>query len=144
MDLPQAEPEKVIDEIENIIGIEATEAVRCSAKTGDGISDILEELVLKVPAPVGDVDAPLQALIIDSWFDNYLGVVSLVRVMQGTLQVKDKIMAKSLGKSHVVDSVGVFTPKRNPTGVLKPVKLALWWLVLKIFWVRLWAIPSLI
>jgi GTP-binding protein LepA len=119
MDLPQAEPEKVIDEIENIIGIEATEAVRCSAKTGDGISDILEELVLKVPAPVGDVDAPLQALIIDSWFDNYLGVVSLVRVMQGTLQVKDKIMAKSLGKSHVVDSVGVFTPKRNPTGVLK-------------------------
>ena len=119
MDLPQAEPEKVIDEIENIIGIEATEAVRCSAKTGEGISDILEELVLQVPAPVGDVDAPLQALIIDSWFDNYLGVVSLVRVVQGTLQVKDKIMAKSLGKSHVVDSVGVFTPKRNPTGVLK-------------------------
>ena len=85
MDLPQAEPEKVINEIENIIGIEATEAVRCSAKTGDGIADILEELVKQVPAPVGDVDAPLQALIIDSWFDNYLGVVSLVRVMQGTL-----------------------------------------------------------
>ena len=82
MDLPQAEPEKVINEIENIIGIEATEAVRCSAKTGDGIADILEELVKQVPAPVGDVDAPLQALIIDSWFDNYLGVVSLVRVMQ--------------------------------------------------------------
>ena len=120
MDLPQAEPEKVINEIENIIGIEATEAVRCSAKiTGEGINDILEELVQQVPPPEGDVDAPLQALIIDSWFDNYLGVVSLVRVMQGTLQVKDKIMAKSLGKSHVVDSVGVFTPKRNPTGVLK-------------------------
>jgi GTP-binding protein LepA len=119
MDLPQAEPEKVIDEIENIIGIEATEAVRCSAKTGDGINSILEELVLQVPPPEGDVDAPLQALIIDSWFDNYLGVVSLVRVMQGTLQVKDKIMAKSLGKPHVVDSVGVFTPKRNPTGILK-------------------------
>ncbi|MAV07975.1 MAG: elongation factor 4 [Gammaproteobacteria bacterium] len=119
MDLPQAEPEKVINEIENIIGIEATESVRCSAKTGEGISDILEELVLQVPPPEGDVDAPLQALIIDSWFDNYLGVVSLVRVVQGTLQVKDKIMAKSLGKSHVVDSVGVFTPKRNPTGVLK-------------------------
>ncbi|MGB1383376.1 MAG: translation elongation factor 4 [Porticoccaceae bacterium] len=119
MDLPQAEPEKVINEIENIIGIEATEAVRCSAKTGEGIKDILEELVLQVPPPEGDVDAPLQALIIDSWFDNYLGVVSLVRVVQGTLQVKDKIMAKSLGKAHVVDSVGVFTPKRNPTGVLK-------------------------
>ncbi|MGB0473583.1 MAG: translation elongation factor 4 [Porticoccaceae bacterium] len=119
MDLPQAEPEKVIDEIENIIGIEATDAVRCSAKTGEGIKNILEELVLQVPPPEGDVDAPLQALIIDSWFDNYLGVVSLVRVMQGTLKVKDKIMAKSLGKPHVVDSVGVFTPKRNPTGILK-------------------------
>ncbi len=119
MDLPQAEPEKVINEIENIIGIEATESVRCSAKTGEGISEILEELVLQVPPPEGDVDAPLQALIIDSWFDNYLGVVSLVRVVQGTLKVKDKIMAKSLGRSHVVDSVGVFTPKRNPTGVLK-------------------------
>ena len=100
MDLPQAEPEKVINEIENIIGIEADEAVRCSAKTGE-------------------VDAPLQALIIDSWFDNYLGVVSLVRVMQGTLQVKNKIVAKSIGKSHVVDSVGVFTPKRKETGVLR-------------------------
>jgi GTP-binding protein LepA len=119
MDLPQAEPEKVINEIENIIGIEATESVRCSAKTGEGISEILEELVLQVPPPEGDVDAPLQALIIDSWFDNYLGVVSLVRVVQGTLKVKDKIMAKSLGKAHVVDSVGVFTPKRNPTGELK-------------------------
>jgi GTP-binding protein LepA len=119
MDLPQAEPEKVINEIENIIGIEATESVRCSAKTGEGISEILEELVLQVPPPEGDIDAPLQALIIDSWFDNYLGVVSLVRVVQGTLKVKDKIMAKSLGKAHVVDSVGVFTPKRNPTGELK-------------------------
>lgn len=102
MDLPQAEPEKVINEIENIIGIEADDAVRCSAKTGDGIKEILEELVKKVPPPVGDVDAPLQALIIDSWFDNYLGVVSLVRVMQGTLEVKNKIVAKSIGKSHVV------------------------------------------
>ena len=83
MDLPQADPEKVINEIENIIGIQADEAVRCSAKTGEGIESILEELVKHVPAPVGDVDAPLQALIIDSWFDNYLGVVSLLRVMQG-------------------------------------------------------------
>ena len=119
MDLPQAEPEKVINEIENIIGIEAEEAVRCSAKTGEGVAEILEELVRQVPAPVGDVDAPLQALIIDSWFDNYLGVVSLVRVMQGTLKVKDKIIAKSIGKAHVVDSVGVFTPKRNETGMLR-------------------------
>ena len=118
MDLPQAEPEKVIVEIENIIGIEATDAVRCSAKTGEGIDEILEELVLKVPAQVGDLDAPLQALIIDSWFDNYLGVVSLVRVMQGTLTSKSKIVAKTIGKAHVVDSVGVFTPKRKETGVL--------------------------
>ena len=119
MDLPQAEPEKVIAEIEDIIGIEATDAVRCSAKSGEGINDILEELVLKVPPPVGDVDAPLQALIIDSWFDNYLGVVSLVRVMQGTLTSKSKIVAKTIGKPHVVDSVGVFTPKRKETGVLR-------------------------
>ena len=118
MDLPQAEPEKVINEIENIIGIEATDAVRCSAKTGEGIAEILEELVLKVPPPVGDIDAPLQALIIDSWFDNYLGVVSLVRVMQGTLTTKSKIIAKTIGKAHVVDSVGVFTPKRKETGIL--------------------------
>jgi|TARA_B110000879_G_scaffold212947_1_gene312122 GTP-binding protein LepA len=118
MDLPQAEPEKVILEIENIIGIEATEAVRCSAKTGEGINEILEELVEKVPPPVGDVDAPLQALIIDSWFDNYLGVVSLVRVMQGTLTSKSKIVAKTIGKPHVVDSIGVFTPKRKETGIL--------------------------
>ena len=118
MDLPQAEPEKVINEIENIIGIEATDAVRCSAKTGEGIAEILEELVRQVPPPVGDIDAPLQALIIDSWFDNYLGVVSLVRVMQGTLTTKSKIVAKTIGKAHVVDSVGVFTPKRKETGIL--------------------------
>ena len=119
MDLPQAEPEKVINEIEDIIGIEATEAVRCSAKTGDGINNILEELVLQVPPPEGDTEAPLQALIIDSWFDNYLGVVSLVRVMQGTLNLKDRIIAKSIGKPHVVDSLGVFTPKRTETGLLR-------------------------
>lgn len=119
MDLPQAEPEKVIEEIENIIGLDAQDAVRCSAKTGLGIDDILEQLVLKIPPPVGDVDAPLQALIIDSWFDNYLGVVSLVRVTQGTLKVKDKILTKSIGKAHVVDNAGVFTPKRKDTGVLR-------------------------
>jgi len=119
MDLPQAEPERVIEEIEDIIGIDAQDAVRCSAKTGIGIDDILEQLVSAIPPPKGDVDAPLQALIIDSWFDNYLGVVSLVRVTQGTLKVKDKILAKTIGKGNVVDNVGVFTPKRKDTGVLK-------------------------
>lgn len=119
MDLPQADPEKVIEEIENIIGIEAMDAVRCSAKTGLGIDDILEELVAKVPPPEGDVNAPLQALIIDSWFDNYLGVVSLVRVMQGTLKSRDKVIAKTIGKPQTVDSIGVFTPKRKVTGELK-------------------------
>jgi GTP-binding protein LepA len=119
MDLPQADPDKVVQEIEEIIGIDAVDAVRCSAKSGLGIYDVLEEIVAKVPAPVGDVDAPLQALIIDSWFDNYLGVVSLVRVKQGTLKVKDKIITKSIGKAHVVDSVGVFTPKRLETKMLR-------------------------
>lgn len=119
MDLPQAEPDRVAQEIEEIIGIDATAAVRCSAKSGLGIEDVLEDLVNLVPPPVGDIDAPLQALIIDSWFDNYLGVVSLVRVKQGTLKVKDKIISKSIKRSHVVDIVGVFTPKRKDTGVLK-------------------------
>ena len=119
IDLPQAEPERVKQEIEDIIGIEASEAVECSAKTGVGIVDILEQLVVAVPPPTGDRQAPLQALIIDSWFDNYLGVVSLVKVAQGTLRVKDKIVSKTIGKAHVVDSIGVFTPKRKETGVLE-------------------------
>jgi len=119
MDLPQAEPEKVRQEIEEIIGIDASAAVAASAKTGLGIIDILEELVRLVPPPVGDVDAPLQALIIDSWFDNYLGVVSLVRVKQGTLRAGEKIIAKSIGRAHMVDDVGVFTPKRLVTDSLK-------------------------
>lgn len=119
MDLPQAEPEKVRQEIEEIIGIDASAAVAASAKTGMGIIDILEELVRLVPPPAGDVDAPLQALIIDSWFDNYLGVVSLVRVKQGTLRTGDKIIAKSIGKAHLVDGVGVFTPKRTETDILR-------------------------
>ena len=119
MYLPQAEPERVAEEIEDIIGIEAIDAVRCSAKSGLGIQDVLEELIAKVPPPEGDIEAPLQALIIDSWFDNYLGVVSLVRVTQGTLRVKDKISTKSIGKAHVVDSVGIFTPKRHETKELK-------------------------
>ena len=119
IDLPQAEPERVSQEIEDIIGIDATDAVQCSAKSGIGIDDVLEDLVMNVPAPVGDVDAPLQALIIDSWFDNYLGVVSLVRVKQGTLKTKDKIVTKSIGRAQIVDGVGIFTPKRKDTGVLR-------------------------
>lgn len=113
MDLPQAEPERVAQEIEDIIGLEATNACQVSAKSGLGIEDVLETLVKNVPPPVGDRNAPLQALIIDSWFDNYLGVVSLVRVKNGVLRVKDKIITKSIGRSHVVDSVGVFNPKRQ-------------------------------
>jgi GTP-binding protein LepA len=119
MDLPQAEPERVAQEIEDIIGLDATEAVRCSAKSGMGMEDVLEELVRLVPPPEGDVDAPLQALIIDSWFDNYLGVVSLVRVKQGTLRLKDKIIAKTIGKPQIVDGVGVFSPKLTQLKELK-------------------------
>ncbi len=118
MDLPQAEPDRVRVEIEEIIGIDASEAVCASAKTGLGINEILEQIILKIPPPEGDRSADLQALIIDSWFDNYLGVVSLVRVMAGTLNKGDKIISKSIGKSHIVDSVGVFTPKRTETGSL--------------------------
>ena len=119
IDLPQADPDRVVKEIEEIIGVEATDAVRCSAKTGVNIDLVLEELVARVPPPQGDVDAPLQALIIDSWFDKYLGVVSLVRVKQGTIRCKDKILAKTTGKAHGVDSIGIFTPKRVETGVLR-------------------------
>ena len=119
IDLPQAEPERVSAEIEEIIGIDAMDAVTCSAKTGLGVEDVLERLVATVPPPEGDVDAPLQALIIDSWFDNYLGVVSLVRIKQGTLRKKDKILIKSTKQAHPVDMAGIFTPKRKETGVLK-------------------------
>ncbi|HEY5718186.1 MAG TPA: translation elongation factor 4 [Motiliproteus sp.] len=119
MDLPQAEPDRVKQEIEEVIGIDATDAVLASAKSGMGIEDVLERLIDVVPPPTGDVDAPLQALIIDSWFDNYLGIVSLVRVMQGTLRVKDKILVKSTKSIYPVDSVGVFTPKRKETGMLR-------------------------
>ena len=119
IDLPSAEPERVIEEIENIIGIEAIDAVRCSAKTGLGIHDVLEKLVKMIPAPQGDPDAPLQALIIDSWFDNYLGVVSLVRIFNGELRKGQKVKMMSTGKVWPADQVGIFTPKRQPTDVLK-------------------------
>lgn len=119
MDLPQADPEKVSKEIEEIIGIDATDAVRCSAKSGLGIEDVLERLVVQIPPPEGDPDAALQALIVDSWFDNYLGVVSLVRIKNGTLNKGDKILIKSTGKQWEANGVGIFTPKRVETNQLK-------------------------
>jgi len=111
IDLPSADPDKVIKEIEEIIGIDAQEAVRVSAKTGENVDALLEELVRRIPAPKGDPDAPLQALIIDSWFDNYVGVVSLVRVVNGTLRVGEKMKVMSTGRSHQIDKLGRFTPK---------------------------------
>jgi len=119
MDLPQADPDKVKAEIEHIIGIDATDAVACSAKSGMGVDEVLERLVATIPAPTGEIEAPLQALIIDSWFDNYLGVVSLVRVRHGRIKKGDKVLVKSTGKVHQVDSVGVFNPKHTATADLK-------------------------
>lgn len=119
IDLPQAEPERVQEEIENVIGIDATDAVQCSAKTGLGVEDVIERLITQIPAPEGEIDAPLQALIIDSWFDNYLGVVSLVRVKHGKVKKGDRILVKSTGRVHQVDSVGVFNPKHTQTDDLK-------------------------
>jgi len=113
IDLPQAEPERVIKEIEEIIGIDAQESLLISAKSGVGVIDLLEQIVAKVPPPRGDVAAPLQALIIDSWFDNYLGVVSLVRIMHGALRMGEKIKVMSTGKDYEVEGLGVFTPKRQ-------------------------------
>jgi GTP-binding protein LepA len=119
IDLPQADPDRVAEEIEDIVGIDALEAVRCSAKTGIGIEDVLEVIVNKIPPPGGDREAPLKALIIDSWFDNYQGVVSLVRIVEGQLTKKDKIQIMSNGQTHQVDKIGVFTPKALDTGVLR-------------------------
>ncbi|MFV2061449.1 MAG: translation elongation factor 4 [Gammaproteobacteria bacterium] len=113
IDLPAAEPERVCNEIEEIIGLDASQALRVSAKSGEGISDLLEQIVAGIPAPLGDPDAPLQALIIDSWFDNFLGVVSLVRIKNGTLRKKQKIKIMSTGGEFLTDFVGVFTPKRH-------------------------------
>ena len=114
IDLPSANPENAIEEIEEVIGIDAHDATRCSAKTGEGVQDVLEALIVKVPAPKGDPDAPLQALIIDSWFDNYVGVVMLVRVMNGTLKPKEKILFMATGAQHLTENIGVFTPKSQP------------------------------
>lgn len=111
IDLPSADPERVIQEIEDIIGIEATDAVRCSAKTGEGVEDVLEAVVSRIPPPKGDPSAPLKALIIDSWFDNYVGVIMLVRVVDGSLKPKDKIRLMATGAQYLCEQVGVFTPK---------------------------------
>src|SRR5207244_1447734 len=111
IDLPSSEPERVIEEIEDIIGIPAHDALRASAKTGEGVDDILEAVIARIPPPTGDPNLPLQALIIDSWFDNYVGVVMLVRVMEGSLKPRDKILLMATGATHVCEGVGVFTPK---------------------------------
>ena len=118
MDLPQADPDKVAKEIEEIIGIDASEAVRCSAKSGLNVEDVIEDLVANIPPPEGDPDAPLQALIIDSWFDAYLGVVSLIRVKNGSIKKGDKIHLKATGRDHQVDGIGIFTPKMTATNGL--------------------------
>lgn len=119
IDLPQADPKRVIHEIEEIIGIPAQDALCVSAKQGLGIEELLERIISDIPAPEGNPEAPLQALIIDSWFDSYLGVVSLVRVKNGILKVGEKMLVMSTGKSHEVNGIGIFTPKRESTGVLK-------------------------
>ena len=111
IDLPQADPERAKQEIEDVIGIDASEAVTCSAKTGLGVQDVIEEMITRVPPPKGSATDPLQALIIDSWFDNYVGVVMLVRVVNGILKPKEKITLMSNGSSHLVEHVGVFSPK---------------------------------
>ncbi|WP_194721501.1 translation elongation factor 4 [Noviherbaspirillum malthae] len=111
IDLPSADPDNAIGEIEDVIGIDASDAVRCSAKTGLGVEDVLESLIAKVPPPKGDPDAPLQALIIDSWFDNYVGVVMLVRIVNGTLRPKEKISLMATGAQYLTENIGVFTPK---------------------------------
>ena len=119
IDLPSADPANAIAEIEDVIGIDAQDAVHCSAKTGLGVQDVLEALVVKVPPPKGDPDAPLQALIIDSWFDNYVGVVMLVRIVNGTLKPKDKILLMASGAQHLTEHIGVFTPKSQNYEVLR-------------------------
>ena len=114
IDLPSANPENAILEIEEVIGIDAQDAVRCSAKSGMGVQDVIEAIIAKVPAPEGDPTAPLQALIIDSWYDNYVGVVMLVRIVNGTLKPKDKILFMATGAQHLTEHIGVFTPKSEP------------------------------
>ena len=119
IDLPSAEPERVMEEIEEIIGLDTSETLKVSAKTGEGIADLLEQIIEKIPAPSGDPDAPVKALIIDSWFDSYVGVVSLVRVFDGTLKVKQKMRVMSSGDEHLITKLGIFTPKAQDRSELR-------------------------
>ncbi|MES2237431.1 MAG: elongation factor 4 [Rugosibacter sp.] len=119
IDLPQADPDNARQEIEDVIGIDATDAVLCSAKTGLGVDDVLEAVIARIPPPKGQLDAPLKALIIDSWFDNYVGVVMLVRVVDGMLRAKDRLLLMATGSTHLCEQVGVFTPKALPRPELK-------------------------
>ncbi|QCI24338.1 elongation factor 4 [Buchnera aphidicola (Muscaphis stroyani)] len=119
IDLPNSNPEQVAKEIEDMIGISALNAVRCSAKTGDGITNLMERIIIDIPHPNGNIDAPLQALIIDSWFDNYLGVVSLIRIKNGMLSKKEKIIVMSTGRHYIVEKLGIFTPKIRYKNQLK-------------------------
>ena len=118
IDLPAAEPERVKEEIENVIGLDASEAIEVSAKTGIGIEDLLEQIIEKIPAPIGSEDNRTQALVIDSWFDPYVGVITLVRVMEGQIKPKQKIKMMSSGNEFLVEKVGIFTPKRKETAQL--------------------------
>ena len=119
IDLPAAEPDRVRAEIEDVIGIDASNAVETSAKSGIGVKQVLEAIIKELPPPAGNPDAPLKALIIDSWFDNYLGTVSLIRVVDGEIKKKDRIRLMATGSEYIVDNVGVFTPKRTETGILR-------------------------
>ena len=119
MDLPSAQPDAAREEIEDVIGIEADDAVLCSAKTGMGVDDILEAVVKRIPPPTGDRNGKLKALVIDSWYDSYVGVVMLVRVKEGTLHVKDKIQLMATGATHLVEQLGVFSPRSTPREMLQ-------------------------
>ena len=123
MDLPSAQPDAAREEIEDVIGIEADDAVLCSAKTGMGVDDILEAVVKRIPPPTGDRNGKLKALVIDSWYDSYVGVVMLVRVKEGTLHVKDKIQLMATGATHLVEQLGVFSPRSTPREMLRTARI---------------------
>src|SRR5690606_14594485 len=120
VDLPAAEPERVREQIEDVIGIDASEAVLCSAKSGLGITDVLEAIVTRLPAPKGDANAPLKAMLVDAWYDPYLGVVLLVRVLDGVLRTGMRVKMMPHGTPHLVDRVGVVLPKNTPVERLGP------------------------
>jgi GTP-binding protein LepA len=124
IDLPAAEPDRVRAQIEDVIGIDASDAVMCSAKSGIGIEDVLEAIVARLPAPKGDINAPLKAMLVDAWYDPYLGVVLLVRVFDGVLKAGMRVKMMQTGSSHLVDRVGVFLPKNTPVEQLGPARSA--------------------